>query len=166
VTTRAPEWAHALLIEVSAPRDLWHRLTDLGMTVFDSAGNKISDSPLNYAVGRHAVSIDSTRRGGRLDIEVFPAFARSAPESRWTVDVELSFLTEFPIPIAAQDSSESVAISLIPSANGLVSFGQPTSWLALPDRFEPLLEITATPENGPAAVRRGPARFGSVPETP
>ncbi|UCD25335.1 MAG: S8 family serine peptidase, partial [Gemmatimonadota bacterium] len=52
VRVEQPAWAHELMLEVDLPSGYWQQITDFGVTLFDSAGAKLLDNPLNYSFGR------------------------------------------------------------------------------------------------------------------
>jgi len=148
VETDVPSWASKLVVEVKVARDKWRELTDFGVTVFDAAGRKLSDGPLNYAVGRQQVELPPAVRGTRLTVELLPAFALVSPPMRWSASVALSFLAEEPRALAADSVSGSSALTLPPVGTGTVRFAWPETELDSLSGFTPLLEIHVVPERG------------------
>jgi hypothetical protein len=136
---------------------LWRTVTDFGVTVFDSAGQRISDGPVDYPIGRKVVELDSSSIGQLVDVELFPAFALETGSGDWSADVRLSFQAREPQALQLQSSGPDNGVSIVPSGNVLVSFVPPSDGLPLPDDFEPLVEVKAGTEGGVAAVWRGPA---------
>jgi subtilisin family serine protease len=163
VAVRVPEWAHTMVVDVTVPQDIWHGLTDLGVTVFDSLGGRIADNPLNYAVSRHAIEIDSLQAGTVLDVELFPAFDRAVPLRSWRAAVRMSFLTERHPLATLADSSTSAVVWLIPAERAKVSFRAPAQWVDIPREFEPLLAVTARPDGGAVAIRHGAVKLAPPP---
>jgi subtilisin family serine protease len=150
VAARVPSWARELVVDVALPEKLWTRVTDFALSVWDSTGALIGEQPLNYAVTRHSVTVD-TLAGALLEVELFPAFALKADTSTWSASVELSFLaTE---PLAAEEPRKVAVESGKPAV--LTTPGVPPG-VSLPDGFVPLLETTARPDEGAATARRGP----------
>jgi len=152
---RVPRWAHTMVLDVALDQDTWQRLTDFGVTVFDSVGLKIADGPLDYRVGRHTVELDSASRDALVDVELFPAFARPTAGERWTADLRITFLATQPIELLPDSSSERTVV-LYPSASAVVGFVLPAEPPSLPEGFTPLVEAEAQPESGPPSIRRAP----------
>ena len=101
VETEVPSWATKIVVDVALPIEMWHRLTDFGVTVFDSTGARRSDSPMNYAFGRHTLELDEGDAGSTLTIELFPAFAHLDPPDSWTAEVQISYVAAEPIALPA-----------------------------------------------------------------
>jgi hypothetical protein len=152
---RVPAWADALVLDVRVSPRLWPRFTDFALSVWDAAGRLVAQQPLNYAVGRHQVAVDSLD-GALLEVELFPAFALPHDTSTWDASVGMSFVaasplaTEPPQTLTA-DPDRPVAV-LLPALSPAVP---------LPDGFAPLVEATARPDHGAPATRRGPLPGGA-----
>jgi hypothetical protein len=155
VSARVPGWARELVVDVALPEQLWTRVTDFALTVWDSTGALIGEQPLNYAVGRHSFTVD-TLAGAQLEVELFPAFALKGDTSTWSASVDLSFLAAEPL---AADPTRKVSVESGKPAV-LPAPAMPAG-LSLPDGFAPLLETTARPEEGAAASRRGAVSAGA-----
>ncbi|UCG84767.1 MAG: S8 family serine peptidase [Gemmatimonadota bacterium] len=148
------EWADTVAIEVALPPGYWQTVTDFGVTVFDTTGAKLFDSPLNYAFARQKVSRDSLEYGGDLLIEFLPGYAHLDPLPEWSGEVRVEFLLSQPIQLDTL-APDGVEISLGPREERVVSFqGVPADFL-LPQGFHPLVEVTARTITGPSTVRRG-----------
>lgn len=148
IETEVPSWASQLVVEVKVARDKWRELTDFGVTVFDAAGRKLSDGPLNYAVGRQRVELPRPLRGSRLTVELLPAFAVVSPPMRWSASVALSFVADEPRALATDSTAREPALLLAPLATGTARFAWPDVGLDSLAGFDPLVEIRVVPERG------------------
>jgi hypothetical protein len=157
IETVVPSWATAMVVDVALPLDIWHRITDFGVTVFDSTGVRLSDSPMNYAFQRHTLELDEKDAGAKLTIELFPAFARVEPPDAWTAQVRVSYLAAEPVALPALGDSAAAEFQLAPSASVGLQFAPIPLDFELPEGFAPMVEVSAQPATGPAAVRRGAA---------
>jgi subtilisin family serine protease len=155
IETVVPSWATAMVVDVALPLETWHRITDFGVTVFDSTGVRLSDSPMNYAFQRHTLELDETAAGAKLTIELFPAFARVEPPDAWTAQVRVSYLAAEPVALPALGDSAAAEFQLAPSASVGLQFAPVPLDFELPEGFAPMVEVSAQPATGPAAVRRG-----------
>ena len=163
IRAKVPSWATMMVVDVRLPLDVWHALTDFGVTVFDSAGQLLSEGPLDYSFGRQTLDVEESSRGGYVDVELFPAFAHLQPPSRWSADVEISFLADSARELTLENSTLDTSAALSPGAAWSVSIAPVPDTFEVPELFAPLVEITARPETGPASVRRG--RLPSVDPT-
>jgi subtilisin family serine protease len=153
IEVTVPEWATSMTLDASLPRDLWQSLTDFGVTVFDSLGRKISDSPLNYAFGRHRIVLDTADRGATLRVELFPAFARGDAARSWSASLRTEFLAEAAIELPLVGDTVASKRYLTARERLRVPISPPDMPL-LPIGYDYLIEVVATPETGPASVRR------------
>jgi subtilisin family serine protease len=155
LTVRVPSWAASAEIDVAMPREQWGWFTDFGVTVYDSSGQQVSTEPQNYAVGRQHISVKKEMAGQSWTIELFPAFARAGASPAWHATIQVRFLLEAPRPLGTPSD-----VSVVAGGRAVVPVAAPPppSALTLPERFLPLLEVTAVPTTGggPAAVRREP----------
>ena len=99
VQVAVPDSVGAVALEVSMDPDLWRRLTDFGLTVFDADGRRLSDGPLHYPVGRQQVGLDSVAAGDTLVIELFPAFADTTDPGTWQAALRVDFLRREPLAL-------------------------------------------------------------------
>jgi subtilisin family serine protease len=157
VVTEVPSWATKMVVDVAIPVETWHRLTDFGVTVFDSTGARRSDSPMNYAFGRHTLELDGGDAGSALTIELFPAFAHLVPPESWTAEVRISYVAAEPVALPALGYSTVAELELAPSESLGLQFAPVPLEFELPEGFAPLVEVSSEPTKGPAAVRRGAA---------
>jgi subtilisin family serine protease len=157
VVTEVPSWATKMVVDVAIPVETWHRLTDFGVTVFDSTGARRADSPMNYAFGRHTLELDEGDAGSALTIELFPAFAHLDPPESWTAKVRISYVAAEPVALPALGHSTVAEFELAPSESLGLQFAPVPLEFELPEGFAPLVEVSSEPTKGPAAVRRGAA---------
>lgn len=158
VTVLAPDWAARMVVDVTLDPDLWHALTDFGVTVFDSSGVKLSDGPLNYAFGRQTVTLGESEAGRPLTIELFPGFAHFEPPREWRATLRVVFETREPVALRADTLATSAeqTVTIPPEADVERALPMPPNAFAVPAGFAPLVEVHAAAPDGPAAVRRGP----------
>jgi len=155
--TRAPAWATQMLVDVSVPLDLWHQLTDFGVTVFDPEGRLVVDGPLSYAFGRITADLDSTLAGSPLRLELYPAFALGDPGADWSVAVRITYLGMEPRLLPVLGDSTAQSITLTPDRSVGLQFEPIPPDVELPEGASPLVAVTAEVGAGPAALRRGAA---------
>jgi hypothetical protein len=150
LTVRVPDWAAALLIDVSMPPAQWNRLTGFAATEFDSTGQQVAQHSLTYSSGRQRVLIQPGLRRRSIAIELFPAFARPDGAHLWNAAVRFRFLLA-----REQSAGDTKDVSVVPGGRVMLEAPDvPT--LALPDGFEPFVEVRVRPQKGPGitAVRR------------
>jgi subtilisin family serine protease len=156
-----PPWAERMVLEVELPPDYWPGITDFGVTLFDTTGAKLVDNPLNYALGRQKLALDTLDYGGDLLVELLPAYAHLQPQPSWTGELRVEFLLREPLPLdttaAATEqlrlaSLEEKRVSLPPVPAGFI----------LPRGFDPVVEVIALTSTGLTTVRRGRV---TVPQT-
>ena len=147
-----PAWADRLVVDVSFDPQLWNSVTDFGLSVFDAAGQLISEGPMNYAFTRQVVKLDEAHRGVALEIELFPAFAHFTPPATWTSRLRVAFLAPAPFQLPANGAP----IALAPGGSAPIAPPDLVSPLAAPEGYRPLLRTTAKPADGVPAVRQDP----------
>lgn len=152
-----PAWAETLVLDVMLPRPFWNRITDFGVTLFDTVGTVLSESPQNYAAGRQIIALDSLGYGGDLLVELLPAYAHLEPEVSWEGDVRVSFILPEPVELALADSAL-LSGDVAPGAVVMYRFAPVPPELALPSGFDALLQVSAGYPGSPLAVRRGMTR--------
>lgn len=150
VTVRVPDWAARAVVDVTMPREQWDDFTDFGVTDFDSTGQQVAQSALNYATGRHTVTVTPALRGHPLLVELFPAFARENGVHPWRGTVRVRFLLVEPRALGG-----GADVSVVPGGRTAVPLGKRPD-LALPNGFGPVVElhVSASGSAGPDAVRR------------
>jgi hypothetical protein len=165
IQVEQPSWSNELVLDVALREDYWNRLTDFGVTVFDTLGSKLTDSPQNYAFGRQVITLDSLQYDGDLIIELLPAYAHLRPEEVWEGDLRINFMSAERIALPAADSVAS-ARQMAPGEVALFQFSAVPTEFALPVGFDPLVEVKAGSSVGSSAVRRSGIRptSATVPE--
>jgi hypothetical protein len=149
VTVRVPEWAARTVVDVAMAREQWDDFTDFGVTDFDSTGQQLGQGALNYALGRHTITVPQTLRGHPITVELFPAFARDNGAHPWRATVRVRFLLEEPRPVG-----DGTDVSVVAGGRSTVPLGKSPD-LAVPEGFAPLVElrVQGTDGAGPDAVR-------------
>src|SRR5207244_10409176 len=99
LTVSVPDWAATAVVEVEVPREQWREFTDFGVTEFDSAGQQVSQGPLEYALGRQAFAVPAVLQGHPLTVELYPGFARDKGLHPWRATVRVRFLLREPRPL-------------------------------------------------------------------
>jgi len=157
LTVRVPAWGTSAEIDVAMPREQWNLFTDFGVTVFDSTGQQVAAEPMNYAVGRQRIAVKPGMAGQPWTVELYPAFARAGVSQSWRATVRVRFLLSTPRPAGGASD-----LSVVSGGRAVLALPGPPL-LAVPEGFEPLLEVTATPAGGGFAVpalRREPVAAG------
>lgn len=148
-----PDWATRLVVEVSVPTQLWQLLTDFGVTLFDTRGERVSDAPLQYAFGRNEISLSASTTGD-LDLELYPGFAHFEPPETWSADVRVVFELPEPIPLDTADVSAAPQLNLPPGAKQTVPLPPIPMDIMIPERLRALVSVRAeTPGTVPAIAR-------------
>ncbi|HVH68946.1 MAG TPA: S8 family serine peptidase [Gemmatimonadales bacterium] len=142
VTVRVPDWAARAVVDVVMPREQWDDFTDFGVTDFDSAGQQVGQGALNYALGRHTVTVPPTLRGHPVTVELFPAFARANGTHPWRASVRVRFLLEEPRSLGGEAD-----VTVVPGGRVAVPLPKHAD-LPLPDDFAPLAELRVRPKGG------------------
>ncbi len=155
-----PGWANELEVDVALPSEYWNRLTDFGVTVFDTLGSKLTDSPQNYAFGRQVIALDSLSYDGDLVIELLPAYAHLEPETSWEGGLRVSFTLPDHLELVNTDSVAPVR-EIAPGEVVMFRFSLGTQELSIPIGFDLLVEVGARGSEGPLSVRRGSVRLAA-----
>jgi hypothetical protein len=146
---RVPDWAARAEIDFEMPVERWEDFTDFGLTVFDSVGQVIEGTPLDYAVSRLAFKVDAARRGQPVTIELFPAYAWSHRTPPWRARVTVRFLAATPDPIGGP---RDITVTAGGRVRAPLLVGRRP---AAPEGFGPVVEATVG-----TAVRRGAPESG------
>jgi tripeptidyl-peptidase-2 len=149
-----PDWAHRIVVDVALPQQYWNEVTDFGVTLFDSTGAKLIDSPLNYAFGRQNLSLDSMGYHGDILIELLPAYAHVDPRPEWQGELRVDFLLDAAVALDTTVGPDSVSVQLGYDQVETFRFPPVPASFILPEGFRPILEVTARTSTGPVAVRR------------
>jgi subtilisin family serine protease len=146
-----PVWAARAEVDVTMSPEQWRQLTDFAVTAYDSTGEIVANVAQNYAFGRLEFTVPAEQRGRTLTLELFPAYAAPDRRAGWTARVHVRFLAA---PPGAWTSP--VAVTVV--AGGRVRVPVTDAVMpAIPVGYQPLIEATATPAQGAAAVLRAPA---------
>jgi len=149
LTVSVPDWAATAVVEVEVPRQQWREFTDFGVTEFDSAGQQVSQGPLEFAFGRQAFAVPAALQGHPLTVELYPGFARDKGVHPWRAKVRVRFLLTEPRPLG--DGRD---ITVLPGGRAPLPAQRPRE-LALPEGFAPLVEVRVRSSVGaPDAARR------------
>ena len=134
LSVRVPAWATNATIEVELPAPLWNVLTGFGVTEFDSTGQQVAESPLNYRFGRQRLRLPAALAGRWLSIELYPAFARVEAARSWQGTLRIRFLLPYEQPLGSEIQVEVVSGGRValPPVSGVT--------LALPAGFSALIE--------------------------
>ncbi len=153
-----PDWAERLVLDVSVPKAYWNLVTDFGVTVFDSTGAKLADGPIDYAFARQSIGLDSLGYDGDLLVELFPAYAHADPATSWAGDLRVSFMLGESLELATATDSSGAERRIGWGDDETFRFSPVPVEFSVPSGFEVLVEVTARPESGPRALRRGVVR--------
>ncbi|HEU4699922.1 MAG TPA: S8 family serine peptidase [Gemmatimonadales bacterium] len=134
IAFRAPAWARSAVIDVRMDPAQWAMFTDFGVTLFDSAGRQLGQSPLNYALGRLRVELPQGHPDMPVTLGLFPGLAVPGSDAPWTVQVTLQLQAE---PVRA-DTRGPQQTSVAPRGESRLTFALPQTPWALPDGFAPL----------------------------
>jgi subtilisin family serine protease len=145
LTVDVPTWAQRGTVDVAVAPDLWAEFTDLGVTVFDTAGHQVAREPQNYAVGRQELTLEDTA-AGPVVVELFPGWADPGAARPWDVTVTVRFFVDEPMPLG-----DAVQLRIQPAGRVPIAPALVTSPL-VPAGFAALIEVTGESDDG-----RGPA---------
>jgi Subtilase family len=141
-----PAWAARADLQVRMPPEQWERFTDFGLTAYDSAGQQLDATPLNYASGRATFAVAPTVAGHPALVELFPAFARADDTRPWTAELRIRFFRAEP------DSLGPVRpVDIVAGGRAIVPAVTPTP-VELPEGFAPLVAWRLAPAIGSGAV--------------
>jgi tripeptidyl-peptidase-2 len=145
---RAPSWAKRVEVDLAVSAELWHELTDLSITVYDSTGQQVpgANEAVNYAFGRLRFSLPDSLAGRPLTVELYPAFARRTPHA-WRGAAAIRFLgPDEPV-------GEGGELSVVAGGRVVVRLPGPPAF-ELPDGFGALIETRVTTAAGAVSARR------------
>ncbi len=153
-----PGWAEKMLLEVSLPEHTWNQLTGFGVTVFDTAGMRVSDGPLSYSGARQVVDLSSSNYFAGLDVELMPAFAHMDSDETWSAELGVVFLLPEPVSLSLSDGSERAGVVIEPRSAREISFAlESVSYVTRAD-LVPLVDVMARLPVGPPSIRREAVR--------
>ena len=135
-----PDSTASLALEASMEGDLWRRLTDFGVTVFDRGGQKLSDGPLHYPLGRQTLALESSASGDTLVIELLPAFAKPEDAGDWEARLRVDFFSQHPLSLVTPGPAGN-RLSLSPGADVRLAFAVPADSTTRPVPAGTLVEM-------------------------
>jgi tripeptidyl-peptidase II len=138
----APQWAKAVVVDLTMERAQWGRFTDFGVTLFDSVGRQIEKKPLNYAFGRLQAELPENHGDMPLELALFPAFAESEPEQSWTARATIRLYADSAVTLQPVTPADS-ALRIAPRSTATARFTLPQSPWSLGDGFFPLAVLVA-----------------------
>jgi subtilisin family serine protease len=139
---QAPEWAKAVVVDLTMDRAQWGLFTDFGVTLFDSAGRQIEKKPLNYAFGRLQAKLPEHTGNLPLELRLFPGFAATEPAQSWTLRASIRLYADSAIALQPASAADS-ALTIAPGETATASFALPGSLWPLGDGFFPLAVLIA-----------------------
>jgi subtilisin family serine protease len=152
----APAWAKAVVVDLTMDRAQWGRFTDLGVTLFDSAGRQIEKQPLNYAFGRLQAKLPDEHGNMPVELGLFPGFADSKGDESWTVRATIRLYADSAVALEPARAADST-ITIAPGQTATAGFSLPASPWPLGDGFFPLAVLVAR------ANERSWTREGGLP---
>lgn len=164
VTFTIPPWARSAQIDFLMDRAQWERFTDFGMTLFDSAGHQLGQSPLNYAMGRMEVELQKSPAPVAAHVTLFPGLATAADSATWNGAMLIRLYADPDSAVALPPkNASSQPVELGPHGESSATFPMlPLPW-TLGDAFVPLGLITAQVGDGPVWTRELPLPAPSGP---
>jgi hypothetical protein len=136
-----PVWAKDLVIDVAMAPAQWDRITDFGVSVYDSAGRQLAKNPMKYALGRTTVKLPDRHGDLPLTLALYPGFADPADSAPWTVRTTVRAYADTAVPLAPVQGDTTVRLEA--GGRGELGFGlEQTPW-PLPQRFVPLGQLIA-----------------------
>jgi tripeptidyl-peptidase-2 len=137
----APQWARAVVVDLTMDRAQWGRFTDFGVTLFDSAGRQVEKKPLNYAFGRLQAKLPENHGNMRLELALFPGFAEPAPEQSWSLRASIRLYADSAVTL--QPASGDSTLTIASGSTAMARFSLPASPWQLGDGFFPLAVLVA-----------------------
>jgi hypothetical protein len=162
---QVPAWAKELEVDVEMASGEWPRFTDFGMTLFDSIGRIITQTPLNYARERMHASFVESSGAQAVRLGFFPGFAEPDTDAAWSLRVAIRLYAD--ADEVAEQASRPLPFALAAAAEQeLLSAVEPVPTMTVSGGFLPLYgvmvdvggrtwigETTATGNSSPSRVR-------------
>jgi tripeptidyl-peptidase-2 len=142
LAVEVPDWASRAEVLVRMSPEQWERFTDFGLSVYDTLGQQLDATPLDYSMGRATLTIAPRHAGRTALIELFPALARVDDSLPWTATVRVRFWLEHPGAVGPDQALDVVA------GGRAVLPGVTPGPLLLPEGFSPLLQWRLEPAGG------------------
>jgi len=137
----APAWARDLTIDLAMAPEQWERITDFGVSVYDSAGRQLVKNPMKYAFGRTTVELPQHHGDLPLTLALYPGFADPADSATWTVRASVRAYADSAVSLAPARGDTTLRVQ--PGAKGEVGFDLDREPWPLPERFVPLGQLIA-----------------------
>jgi len=130
-----PAWTRGIQVDVQMPRTEWGRFTDLGLTLFDSAGHQLAKAPVNYSFGRLEHELENGHAAQRVMVSLFPGFALPDDAAPWTIAVTIRLYGDSAQALAPADER---ALTLGPGEARTMRFSAASGLRSIPTGFVPL----------------------------
>jgi subtilisin family serine protease len=137
VPFRVPAWAREVVVDAVMDPEQWNRFTDLGVSVFDSAGRQLGKSPLNYAFGRQRIELPEGHGDMAASIGLFPGLAEPGSREPWTLRLVIRLEAGEPADLQPAGTGPG-ALTVAPGKSVSRTFRLDESPLPLGDGFYPL----------------------------
>jgi hypothetical protein len=138
VSLGVPIWSRELAVEVVMDRESWPRFTDFGVTLYDSAGQVISNEPLNYADARLETDLTTAQAGQPLSLLLSPGLADSTDRGPWNIRIRIRAYADTARALETSSGERLQVRVLAPGATTELRFRLPEGPWAYPDGFYPL----------------------------
>jgi tripeptidyl-peptidase-2 len=155
-----PDWADQIMLDVRLGPAVWSRLTDFAVSLWDTAGHLLAESPLDHTEGRQYLRLAALATRD-LTVELIPAFALAGDSTPWNATVTIALLQ------AAPPSTPTLTATVPPGGTAHLPWSLPAPPPA-PDGFAPYVAVSARGGARPPAVLRvmlpaGVERLGGTP---
>jgi subtilisin family serine protease len=136
-----PAWAKDLVIETAMAPEQWDRITDFGVSVYDTAGRQLAKNPMRYALSRTTVPLPERHGDIPLTLALYPGFADPADSEPWTVRASIRAYADSAVSLRPAQGDTTLRVA--PGARGEVGFDLGSPPWPLPERFAPLGQLVA-----------------------
>jgi tripeptidyl-peptidase II len=130
-----PSWAKDLVVELAMAPEQWDRITDFGVSVYDTAGRQLSKNPMRYALGRASVPLPEHHGDIPLTLALYPGFADPTDSASWTVRASIRTYADSAVALPAAGDT---TLRVTPGGRAEVGFDLGSPPWPLPERFAPL----------------------------
>jgi subtilisin family serine protease len=136
-----PAWASDLVVDVAMAPEQWDRITDFGVSVYDSAGRQLAKNPMKYALDRSTIELPERHGDLPLTVALYPGFADPADSAPWMVRTSVRAYADSAVALAPIRGD--TTLRLQPGTSGELGFGLDRAPWPLPERFVPLGQLVA-----------------------
>ena len=140
VTIDVPAWARGIQVDVQMTRTEWSRYTDFGLSLFDSTGQQLAKSPLNYSFGRLEHEMENGHGAQRMRISLFPGFAMPDDIAPWAVSLTIRFYADSAQALSPADER---ALTLGPGESRTMRFAPGNAVRTIPSGYVPIALLLA-----------------------